>query len=115
MKRGMLALGILCVAVAYADAGDSAGDFMRSMSASMVQMDHGMAVAPMDGDVDHDFAAMMIPHHEGAIDMAKAELNYGRDPVMRRLAEEIIVDQHSEIEAMKLRLAKFVSRTANER
>jgi uncharacterized protein (DUF305 family) len=45
-------------------------------------------------------------HHEGAIDMAKAELSYGKDPVMRRLAEEIIVDQQSEIDAMNLRLSK---------
>jgi uncharacterized protein (DUF305 family) len=49
---------------------------------------------------------MMIPHHQGAIDMAKAELNYGKDPVMRRLAQEIIVDQKSEIDAMQLWLTK---------
>ena len=49
---------------------------------------------------------MMMPHHEGAIDMAKAELSYGRDPAMRRLAEEIIVDQQSEIDAMNLWLSK---------
>jgi uncharacterized protein (DUF305 family) len=48
----------------------------------------------------------MIPHHQGAIDMAKAELRYGKDSVMLRLAQEIIVDQQSEIEAMRLRLAK---------
>jgi Domain of unknown function (DUF305) len=49
---------------------------------------------------------MMMPHHQGAIDMAKAELLYGKDPVMRRLAEEIIVDQQSEIQAMQLWLSK---------
>jgi uncharacterized protein (DUF305 family) len=57
-------------------------------------------------NVDHDFAAMMIPHHQGAIDMAKAELSYGKDPVMRRLAQEILVDQQSEIDAMRLWLSK---------
>ena len=65
-----------------------------------------MAAALMNGNVDHDFATMMIPHHQGAIDMAKAELNYGKDPVMRRLAQEIIVDQKSEIDAMQLWLTK---------
>jgi uncharacterized protein (DUF305 family) len=69
-------------------------------------MDSGMKAAPMNGNIDHDFAAMMIPHHQGAIDMAKAELIYGKDPVMRRLAKEIIVDQQSEIEVMQLWLSK---------
>ena len=44
---------------------------------------------------------MMIPHHQGAIDMAKLELIYGRDPVLRRLAEGIIVEQQQEIELMQ--------------
>src|SRR6266404_3476173 len=70
------------------------------------RMDRQMASAPMNGDVDHDFAAMMIPHHQGAIDMAKAELIYGKDPVMRRLAQEILIDQQSEIDAMQLWLEK---------
>jgi uncharacterized protein (DUF305 family) len=60
----------------------------------------------MNGNIDHDFATMMMPHHQGAIDMAKAEITYGKDPVMRRLAEEIIVDQQSEIQAMQLWLSK---------
>jgi uncharacterized protein (DUF305 family) len=80
--------------------------FMQFMNDSMVRMDNGMKSAPMNGDVDHDFATMMMPHHQGAIDMAKAELAYGKDPVMRRLAEEIIVDQQSEIQAMQLWLSK---------
>jgi uncharacterized protein (DUF305 family) len=47
---------------------------------------------------------MMIPHHQGAIDMAKAELQFGRDPVLRRLAQGIIVEQQQEIELMRRRL-----------
>jgi uncharacterized protein (DUF305 family) len=62
-----------------------------------------MAVAP-SGDVDHDFAAMMIPHHQGAIDMAAAELRYGRNEQLRRIAQEIVVDQQQEIAAMDLAL-----------
>ena len=76
------------------------------MNESMDGMDKGMKSAPMNGDVDHDFATMMMPHHQGAIDMAKAELLYGKDPVMRRLAKGIIVDQQSEIQAMQLWLSK---------
>ena len=80
--------------------------FMQSMDASMTEMDKAMKAAPMNGDVDHDFAVMMIPHHEGAIEMAKSELLFGKDPVMRRLAEEVLVDQQSEIAAMNLWLSK---------
>ena len=80
--------------------------FMHAMKDSMERMDTGMKSSPMNGDVDHDFATMMMPHHQGAIDMAKAELLYGKDPVMKRLAEEIVVDQQSEIQAMQLWLSK---------
>ena len=80
--------------------------FMHVMKDSMERMDSGMKSGPMNGDVDHDFSIMMMPHHQGAIDMAKAELLYGKDPVMRRLAEEIVVDQQSEIQAMQLWLSK---------
>jgi len=79
---------------------------MQAMDVSMKRMDHDMAAALMTGDVDHNFAAMMIPHHQGAIDMAKGELSYGKDPVMRRLAQEILVDQQSEIDVMNLWLKK---------
>jgi len=72
----------------------------------MTGMDTGMRQAPMSGDPDHDFAAMMIPHHQGAIDMAKAELLYGKNPVLRRLAQEIIVTQNSEITLMQRELQK---------
>ena len=94
------------VAVAAAQMQPGVPGFDHAMHVSMSRMDDGMRSAPMNGNVDHDFAEMMIPHHEGAIDMAKAELIYGKDPVMRRLAKEIIVDQQSEIEVMQLWLSK---------
>ena len=72
----------------------------------MAAMGHRMANARMTGNADHDFAAMMVPHHLGAIDMAKAELLYGRDPVLRRLAQEVIVTQGSEIVVMQSELKK---------
>jgi hypothetical protein len=60
-----------------------------------------MDVKPL-GDVDADFVAMMVPHHQGAIDMAQAELRYGRNEQLRRMAQEIIVTQQEEIAAMRL-------------
>jgi len=60
-----------------------------------------MAVKPT-GDVDADFVAMMVPHHQGAIDMAIAVLRHGRNAQIRRLAQEIIVTQQQEIAAMRL-------------
>ena len=78
--------------------------FAWQMMQAMDRMDLGMKAAKPTNDPDRDFAAMMIPHHQGAIDMAKAELIYGHDPVLRRLAEEIIVEQQQEIELMQRNL-----------
>jgi uncharacterized protein (DUF305 family) len=85
--------------------------FMQDMDVAMKKMDHDMAAAPMNGHADHDFVTMMIPHHQGAIDMAEGELKYGKDPAMRRLAQEIIADQKSEIDLMNLWLKKHDAAT----
>lgn len=74
--------------------------FLDESHQAMDRMMAGMAVAP-SGDADRDFATMMIPHHQGAIDMAVAELKFGRDPRLRRIAQEIIVDQQQEIVVMR--------------
>jgi len=84
----------------------AATPFGALMGEAMVSMDDAMKAAPMTGDPDHDFAAMMIPHHQGAIDMAKAELLYGKNPVLRRLAQEIVVTQNSEIAVMQRELGE---------
>jgi uncharacterized protein (DUF305 family) len=76
--------------------------FDQLMADAMNVMHNGMHSAPYTGEPDRDFVTMMIPHHQGAIDMAKALLLYGKDPQMRRLAQEIITDQQSEIELMQL-------------
>jgi uncharacterized protein (DUF305 family) len=86
------------------------GAFDRMMAESMSRMDKDMSIAHT-GDPDRDFAAMMIPHHQGAIDMAKAELQYGRNPVLRRLAEGIIVEQQQEIELMRRELRRLPSQS----
>jgi hypothetical protein len=65
----------------------------------------GMEIKP-SGDVDQDFAAMMIPHHQGAMDMAQAQLRHGHNEQLRRIAQEIIVTQQQEIAAMRLALGQ---------
>jgi uncharacterized protein (DUF305 family) len=84
------------------NAGD-AGSFAALMTQAMERMHKDMSIAP-SGDPDRDFAAMMIPHHQGAVDMAKLELQFGKNPVLRRLAQGIIVEQLQEIELMKREL-----------
>ena len=74
------------------------------MHSAMVNMAKAMEAAPMTGDPDKDFLAMMIPHHEGAVEMARLVLLYGRDPLVRRLAEDIIAAQQAEIVSMQSRL-----------
>jgi|SRR5579859_4403011 len=84
-------------------AGKPNAQFKAENEAAMDRMMAGMAIKP-SGDVDRDFAEMMIPHHQGAIDMAEAELRHGKNEQLRRIAQEIIVDQQQEIAAMRLAL-----------
>jgi len=72
---------------------------------AMTKMMIGMGIQP-SGDVDTDFVAMMVPHHQGAIEMAQAELRYGRNEQLRRLSQEVIVSQQQEIVAMRLALGQ---------
>jgi len=75
--------------------------YLTENDAAMTKMMDGMSIKP-SGDVDRDFVAMMTPHHQGAIDMAVAALKYGKNEQLRRIAQEIIVEQQQEIIAMKL-------------
>ena len=84
--------------------------FLQENDAAMTKMMNDMAAKPT-GDVDRDFVAMMIPHHQGAIDMAVIELRYGKNEQLRRIAQEIIVDQMQEIAAMKLAIGEPVTDT----
>ena len=74
--------------------------FLAENDSAMSKMMADMAVKP-SGDVDRDFVAMMVPHHQGAIDMARVELKYGRDPDLRRLARNIVKAQEDEIRLMQ--------------
>jgi uncharacterized protein (DUF305 family) len=75
--------------------------FLSENDAAMNKMMSDMMIKPT-GDIDRDFVAMMVPHHQGAIDMAQAELRYGHNEQLRRIAQEIVVTQQQEIPAMRL-------------
>jgi len=85
------------------------------LTTSMETMHRAMASVEASGDGDVDFVSLMLPHHQAAIDMAKTQLLYGKDPQMRRLAQEIITDQQSEIELMQLWLKQHAWLSANPR
>jgi hypothetical protein len=87
--------------------------FDQLMADAMNVMHKGMHSAPYTGEPDRDFVTLMIPHHQGAIDMAKALLLYGKDPQMRRLAQEIITEQQSEIQLMQLWLKQHGASSEN--
>jgi uncharacterized protein (DUF305 family) len=74
------------------------------MDTQMRSMAEAMDRAPMSGDPDRDFLTMMIPHHQGAVDMAGLVLVHGRDPLTRQIAEEIIASQSAEVASMQARL-----------
>ncbi len=84
-----------------ASAVSAEAPFLAQNQIAMDKMMEAMTIKP-SGDADKDFAAMMIPHHQAAIDMAKAELLYGHNEQLRRIAQKIIVDQQQEIVAMRL-------------
>src|SRR4029077_10056447 len=75
--------------------------YLAENERAMTKMMSSMALKPT-GDVDRDFVAMMVPHHQGAIEMAVAVLRYGHNEQLKRLAQEIIVTQQEEIAAMRL-------------
>jgi uncharacterized protein (DUF305 family) len=82
--------------------------FMAENRAAMNKMMMDMAVKP-SGNVDADFTAMMIPHHQGAVDMAEAELHYGHNRKLRRIARNIVAGQRRQIGAMRAALGQPLS------
>ena len=86
-----------------ADRTDNSAEpsFMSENEFAMSKMMTDMMVKPT-GDIDRDFVAMMVPHHQGAVDLAQAELKYGHNERLRRLAQQIIANRQSEITVMRL-------------
>ncbi|MEW9835004.1 CopM family metallochaperone [Mesorhizobium marinum] len=102
MRRIVTALSmaaLLAAGASIAVAGSDLSPGSKALEEANAAMHHAMAVE-MTGDVDVDFMRAMIPHHQGAIDMARIVLEYGKDPETRKLAEEIVKAQESEIAFM---------------
>jgi uncharacterized protein (DUF305 family) len=95
--------------------GSPAAAFHQQMDSVMTVMDKGMqqmgGVPPTD--LDASFAAMMVPHHQGAVDMARLQLLYGKDLELRRLAQSIIAEQQIEIQQMNAWLRKHQAATTS--
>jgi hypothetical protein len=97
-------ISALC-ANSFRSASPAEAQYLAENVSAMSKMMIDMGIKP-SGDVDTDFVAMMAPHHQGAIEMAQAELRYGRNKPLRRMAQEIIVTQLQEIAAMRLSLGQ---------
>jgi uncharacterized protein (DUF305 family) len=105
--RQMIFAGLLCAlatvsAAAAAEHGMKMGSSPadKAFEKAMSKMHKGMMI-DYSGNADVDFVRGMIPHHQGAIDMAKVELRYGKDPEMRKLARDIVSAQEKEIAEME--------------
>ena len=106
LSIGITAISMLGTILVRASTDSSDGQSRTDVNwseliASMKKMHMAMEAVERSGDSDVDFVRLMLPHHQAAIDMAKTELLYGKDPQMRRLAQEIITDQQLEIELMQ--------------
>jgi len=112
MRRAFLAAALLLSSGAIALAQDHSGHTMDTAPAASdnpatagyeaanAKM-HGDMAITYTGDPDIDFLKSMIPHHQGAIDMARVVLEHGKDPEIRKLAEDIIAAQEKEIATMR--------------
>jgi uncharacterized protein (DUF305 family) len=97
----LLAYGLWLSAISTVPFSVSARKADADLDKSMERMHTEMQKVRYSGNTDADFASLMVPHHQGAVQMAEVELQFGSNPRLRRLAEEMIVTQQSEIDVMK--------------
>jgi hypothetical protein len=119
LSIGITAISVLGTILVRASTDTSDGQSRNDVNwsellASMKKMHMAMEAIKPSGDGDVDFVRLMLPHHQAAIDMAKTQLLYGKDPQMRRLAQEIITDQQLEIDLMQRWLKQQKSAAAKE-
>jgi uncharacterized protein (DUF305 family) len=108
------ALATLAAPLLWATASEAQGTSHSAMTqgatagyhAAMEKMNRDMAAETPSGDADRDFASIMAKHHQAAIDMARVELEHGRDPEMRKTAEEVIQKQQQEIRQLRAWLTR---------
>jgi uncharacterized protein (DUF305 family) len=100
-----LSLSAVLVAGGIAVAAAAEAPATAGLKAAMDRMHEAMMAVEYTGNPDVDFARGMIPHHQGAIDMAEIELKYGKNPEMRAMAKDIVAAQRKEIATMKHWLA----------
>jgi hypothetical protein len=110
---GLLRAGVQSQTLANSNQPTADPDWSE-LIASMDEMHVAMGAIKRSGNADVDFVKLMLPHHQAAIDMAKTQLLYGKDPQIRRLAQEIITDQQLEIELMQRWLKQRESASAKE-
>lgn len=82
--------------------------FLFDSDLAMSNMNRSMLMTPT-GDIDRDFVNVMVPHHQGAIDMARAEIKYGHNDELRQLAQRIVSRQEQEISVLQHALPAIVS------
>lgn len=98
--KSVLAAAVLVLVPGFALADHGGQQAKDAMMMAHHKMMAGMDLQPT-GNADRDFVLMMIPHHQGAIDMAKIQLEFGHDPALRAMAEAIVAAQEKEIGEMQ--------------
>ncbi|MES2642492.1 MAG: DUF305 domain-containing protein [Myxococcota bacterium] len=101
LGAAVISLGLLLGAAPSGGPGAAGQPAGQAFMQAAEKMNREMMAKPMVGDADADFASIMIAHHQGAIDMANVELQYGKDPELRAVAQKVIDDQTKEIESLQ--------------
>ena len=98
----------MCIRDRISDrAGTSRAPAASALATAIYKMDEAMHALTYTGNPDVDFVTKMIPHHQGAVDMARAELEFGTDPKIRKLAQSIIKSQDRQIAEIRGWLARY--------